>query len=499
MPQMPIPDTEPEVCEFLVCWPNDEKWLGLLRGLLGAPTQGRYWDATTGSIVGVQAFFKQIWDDNINVDERQVIMACDSEVQFQEFIDKEERIAVALESLASNQAVRYTVQDMIDDIEDAFGVGHLLFEMASAFIGLFPRLKLKVDATPIVTSLVETYFRWIPLNAALADIAFNTTVLAGAAAGTKIQSLLGLVLSALDFQAKNSAGFRDWILGEGGVFRSAIAGIRALFVSSGDGGDGGDDPDNDPDIRISVQNTVFGSQAFALAQSLAEALAFSNAEAITFSVVEPPEVAPPLSPGSQTVPEDVAPYGLTEFGVFTNDMSDEDDIACQVAHNIVDDVVLFLDAVISSLELSSGAVPPVFLINQMSAILESMLRENPNIALLIPRPVSVALAALLSAASIGGPVGAQLQGAKDWLVLQRPDVAGVIYCIRSDNEGEGISTLLGAKRLAAEFEAAEDLNRFHKTVLATIFGTSMLAQIWFERVSYVAPATNTEVCLSCGT
>lgn len=74
--QMPIPDDWDGIsyCRWAVCWPESVLWQGILSGLLEMPSQGRFWDANTGSIVGVQQSFKPTYQANFDLTE--VIMAC---------------------------------------------------------------------------------------------------------------------------------------------------------------------------------------------------------------------------------------------------------------------------------------------------------------------------------------------------------------------------------------------------------------------------------------
>ncbi len=65
--QVPIPDDWDGDDTLCVCvaWPNSVKWLGILQGLLSAPTRGRFWDGATGNILDVQEVAWQIWGANM--------------------------------------------------------------------------------------------------------------------------------------------------------------------------------------------------------------------------------------------------------------------------------------------------------------------------------------------------------------------------------------------------------------------------------------------------
>jgi len=74
--QLPIPDDwdGESSCRWSVCWPDSPKWRAILSGLIESPRQGRFWDASTGSIVGVQQAFKVFYDYNFVL--KEVFMAC---------------------------------------------------------------------------------------------------------------------------------------------------------------------------------------------------------------------------------------------------------------------------------------------------------------------------------------------------------------------------------------------------------------------------------------
>lgn len=74
--QIPIPDDWDGLskCRFAVCWPDSPKWKAILFGLISSPSQGRFWDAATGYIKGVQAAFQPYYTENYQF--KEVLMAC---------------------------------------------------------------------------------------------------------------------------------------------------------------------------------------------------------------------------------------------------------------------------------------------------------------------------------------------------------------------------------------------------------------------------------------
>ena len=66
MAQQAIPNDWDEVswCCVVVEWPSSIEWMTILNGLLSNPTQGRYWDASTGVIVAAQVVGNEIVNRN---------------------------------------------------------------------------------------------------------------------------------------------------------------------------------------------------------------------------------------------------------------------------------------------------------------------------------------------------------------------------------------------------------------------------------------------------
>lgn len=74
--QLPIPDDWDglTVCRWAVCWPDSPKWKAVLQGLIESPNQGRLWDFSTGSFLGLRGQFRPIYDSNFDLEE--CIMSC---------------------------------------------------------------------------------------------------------------------------------------------------------------------------------------------------------------------------------------------------------------------------------------------------------------------------------------------------------------------------------------------------------------------------------------
>lgn len=355
--KMPIPsDLSPEMCEYVICWPRGDEWQAILRGLLTTPERGRFWDEKTGSIIDVQDVGKAISAKNIHVQEKEVIMACTSEENF---------------------------QDLIMAIQD---------------------LTQAVNLIEVIQEGIET------------SITQQTTLM--------------------------------------------------------------------------IENN-----ATAYASSFAEALSFSNSEAIVFPSISPPSVAPGLDSGSSPEPEDGNEFGLTNVPIQYDPVIQSNDIACQVAHDIIDAVTLFVGLQASIYDTYDGVLPPVAIMSQLSSVAEGMIREDPAIPFLLPRPVLVVLSSLIAAASISGTVGLWFEELEDWLVQNREQMADAVYCVRDLDPG----TLRGVALVAAVVDSGEpDLNAFQKSYLMALFGAGQLGAVLFERVGYTQPATNTEECSSCG-
>lgn len=111
MPQMPIPDDwdgETYDC-VLIDWPSSVQWFAILRGFVTTPLRGRFWDASTGSILAVQAIGREIA-------ERNPIVSC------QDIVTALQGIQAAVESLDTSQAAQITIQTNIENNINALSI-----------------------------------------------------------------------------------------------------------------------------------------------------------------------------------------------------------------------------------------------------------------------------------------------------------------------------------------------------------------------------------------
>lgn len=97
--KLPIPDDwdGESWCKWAICWPESEKWEGILRGFVTLPHRGRTWDERTGSILDVQAIGREITESNLPLNG--VLMACNDTELTTAFSD----IASAIRALAAAQ------------------------------------------------------------------------------------------------------------------------------------------------------------------------------------------------------------------------------------------------------------------------------------------------------------------------------------------------------------------------------------------------------------
>jgi len=66
-----------EYCRFAVCWPNSPRWLAILRRVLVLPSEGRFWQETTGNIKATQQIIRKTFNTNLHLEE--CIMSCSDE------------------------------------------------------------------------------------------------------------------------------------------------------------------------------------------------------------------------------------------------------------------------------------------------------------------------------------------------------------------------------------------------------------------------------------
>lgn len=157
------------------------------------------------------------------------------------------RIATALESIESKTIERYTYEEFIEDIEDAFGIGSILANIVDSVFGLMPNLKAKVDFTPFILSLVETRTRWRPIHDALNVMAKSSETITATMVTGKTLGIINTIFETLDVIGD---GWQDLILGDKNIYDGLVKPIWNLFIPDNEGGTGGDDPDNDPTLRI---------------------------------------------------------------------------------------------------------------------------------------------------------------------------------------------------------------------------------------------------------
>lgn len=74
--QVPMPNDWNGVafCRWAICWPDSSMWQAILHGLVETPTQGRFWDFSTGNFEELRESFLPAYEHNFKFDE--VIMAC---------------------------------------------------------------------------------------------------------------------------------------------------------------------------------------------------------------------------------------------------------------------------------------------------------------------------------------------------------------------------------------------------------------------------------------
>lgn len=202
-------------------------------------TYGRAWNESTGSIVDSQAVGKEIFES---------MSMCD----FDTLIADVGRIATAMENIDAKVAQIYSWQQFIDDLEAAFGVNHLLYQLVSSIFGLMPNFK-NLDMTWLARSIWDYATYRGPVISFLTAIAAAQAVQAAAAATGRILSILDTVMAGLTILQTTALGWKDIIFGDKSIWSDLIMPLWAYFISDADGGQGGDDPDADPANRIHVR------------------------------------------------------------------------------------------------------------------------------------------------------------------------------------------------------------------------------------------------------
>jgi hypothetical protein len=184
-------------------------------------------------------------------------MACDLE----EVNANLDRIATAVEQMA----VRYTVQEFLDDIENAFGIASLPVSVFKTVLDLMPSLKAKVDATRIFVIFFENFTRWWPIMTQITAVATSLAIIAASVVTQKILGIADIIAQAIGIMQATALGWKDIIFGDKNIWDDMLMPILKAFISPSQGGTADDEtPDIDPALRtqvtvanlINVQNQI---------------------------------------------------------------------------------------------------------------------------------------------------------------------------------------------------------------------------------------------------
>jgi hypothetical protein len=211
----------------------------------GLPSPRAEWDQAT----------QNLWEDiSTLVEETEACLVSDCDLT--EFNANLDRIATAVEGLNDKAGAFYSVQDFLDDLADTLGVGSTIYQFLNAIWGLFPRLALKIDATPLAMSAWE-YLAWkAPILTLLGSIAGSQTVIAASTAGS---SAIAIITAVGAFWGNLFFNLQDIVLGNTSLWNDYLLPLWRRFQPSIAGGTGGDDPDNDPTLRAVINAEVMAT------------------------------------------------------------------------------------------------------------------------------------------------------------------------------------------------------------------------------------------------
>lgn len=166
MPRIKIPtdwNGEDWTC-IPVEWPNSIEWLALLRGFVGTPARGRFWDERTGSILDAQAI-------GLDIEERNNIVACDDIVIALQGIQAAvENIDVSSSSQASVQAdINVSVQALTTIVNDVIANQTLQLVASSQAVAVsqssaYAWSRAFAEATAPVTIINNVNLQFRPYN-----------------------------------------------------------------------------------------------------------------------------------------------------------------------------------------------------------------------------------------------------------------------------------------------------------------------------------------------
>lgn len=285
-----IPDDwteEDGYISVLFCIPNSQRWRGLVVGLINSLSFGWSWDEKTGSIKGVQAIGRDIFESmtmgcieefTSELRRTNAILAGETitidvngvPTEFDYSGAPIPRMADALEGLDEKTAQLVTWDDFIQDLQDTLGIGNALVSAISFVGSLFPRISAKMDFTPLALGMWE-YMRWkAPILALLTQISASLAAIAAATLAEKPLKLLDTIFTGFNSLLNLNNRIYDFILGEWSWYDNVIKPIWDSFISDEEGGTGGTDPDADPTIRIETRLVVDNDFTEAIADKLEE-------------------------------------------------------------------------------------------------------------------------------------------------------------------------------------------------------------------------------------
>lgn len=389
------------------------------------------------------------------------IMACSAE----EINTNLARIATAVEGIDSKMQARLTWEEFISDVEAALGVGSLIPAVLTAFFGLMPNIRAKLDFTTIAISAWEWWSRWLPITTAITSIAAAQGVQAAAAVSARVIGIIDTVLSVFPIIQTAFLGWKDIIVGDKNLWDDLIRPMMALFA--------GDDPQvPEPDTDSTLRPMVN-----VLNRTIVQNTIDACCPAMPDLPLQP--VPPTIVSGDQGNVSPTSPpvdYLDIEWGA-AQDTSNK----CKAANYIVDSVIEFLTILPTRLTLD--AVNLSIIVNVIAGSIALMV----SVPLAIPVALLFGFAATLLAAALNLEVFEELNDLQAVITSNRSDLVCIL------NEAVDVST---ASSQVRDLLINQGINPTIVSIAMFLFNNTMLSTLFYATT--VIPTVNYIDNCPCG-
>lgn len=174
----------------------------------------------------------------------------------QDMLTQQTRIADALESLDQKAETAISLNEFVEDLGDALGIGNAFYLLVKAFSEILPNSSnVKINLGTWLSTIWRTKTFETPMLMANNAQAASLGTIAGAMGAAKLLDQLKSIIAGFSALNDYYDNIRDAMFGDWNVL-SFMQSLLDWLIPDSEGGTGGDDPDNDPTLRTSVNNLI---------------------------------------------------------------------------------------------------------------------------------------------------------------------------------------------------------------------------------------------------